>query len=130
MNTAVPVQHYAPPTSASNIVDGQAITIIQAKILYTLGIYPKLSRSMLQTGIGPSISPVIWTPVLEDMIARRLVQEATINVKGPGGRANSPKILSLTEDGRMLVPKDILDTEDPPHHENGSAVPSTVGQPV
>jgi len=124
MNTAVLVQ-----TSVLDEVNGQVITTIQAKILYTLGIYPKLSRSMLQTGIGPAISPVIWTPVLEDMIHRRLVQETTINVKGVGGRANSPKILSLTEDGLMLVPEDIKGIEELNHESAGSNVPSSQGQP-
>lgn len=103
MNTAVHVQ----TLPQSNIIDGQAVNLIQAKILYTLGICPRLTRSMLQTGIGPALSPAIWRPVLEDMIARKLVQEETVNVKGASGRANSPQILSLTESGKMLVPNDI-----------------------
>jgi hypothetical protein len=81
---------------------------------------------MLQTGIGPSISPVIWTPVLEDMISRKLVQEATINVKGPGGRANSPKILSLTEEGLLLVPEDVKAIEEP---VVDSLIPATHSRP-
>lgn len=108
MNTAVHVQQ-----SVQDEVNGQVITTVQSKILYVLGLYPKLSRSMLQTGIGPAISPVIWGPVLDDMIGRRLVQEVTVNVKGASGRANSPKILSLTEAGLMLVPEDIKGIEDP-----------------
>jgi len=107
MNTAVHVQtdlHTA-------IVDGQTLTLIQAKILYTLGLYPRLSRSMLNTGIGPAISPVIWGPVLDDMIARKLVQEQVVNVKGPSDRANSPRILSLTIEGQLLVPDDIKKLE-------------------
>lgn len=108
MNTAVHVQTDPHP----QLVDGQTITLIQAKILYTLGLYPRLSRSMLNTGIGPAISPVIWGPVLDDMIARNLVREQIVNVKGPSDRANSPRILSLTAEGQMLVPDDIkkLDT--------------------
>ncbi len=105
MNTAVHVQI---PTDQSQVFsDGQAVTTIQAKILYVLGLYPRLNRSMLQTGIGPAISPVIWGPVLDDMIQRKLVHEHVVNVKGPTQRANSPKILVLTKEGLMLVPDDI-----------------------
>lgn len=123
MNTAVHVQ---PQMSAQDEVNGQVITTIQSKILYVLGLYPKLSRSMLQTGIGPAITPVIWGPVLDDMIARRLVQEVTVNVKGASGRANSPKILSLTPNGLLLVPEDIKGIEDPPAHESVHVVASAV----
>lgn len=105
MNTAVHVQ--TDHSQSQIFSDGQAITAIQSKILYVLGIYPRLNRSMLQTGIGPAISPVIWGPVLDDMVQRKLVQELTVNVKGPTQRANSPKILSLTPAGLMLVPDDI-----------------------
>lgn len=105
MNTAVHVQ--TPIDHSQIFSDGQAITAIQAKILYVLGLYPRLNRSMLQTGIGPAISPVIWGPVLEDMLQRKLVQEFIVNVKGPTQRANSPKILSLTVEGLALVPDDI-----------------------
>jgi hypothetical protein len=99
MNTGV-------QNSAPLMVDAQSINIIQAKILYTLSIYPRLSASMLQTGIGPAIPPAIWRPVLEGMIAKNWIQETQINRRGPGGRANSPKILSLTALGLTMVPND------------------------
>lgn len=109
MNT---VASLAPSNvDVGHVVDGQVITVIQAKILYTLGIYRRLSRSMLQTGIGPAISPAIWTPVLEDMITRRLVQEFTVNVKGTSGRANSPKVIMLTPDGLAQLPEDVKEVE-------------------
>jgi hypothetical protein len=99
MNTGV-------QNSAPLMVDAQSINIIQAKILYTLSIYPRLSASMLQTGIGPAIPPAIWRPVLEGMIAKNWIQETQINRRDPGGRANSPKILSLTALGLTMVPND------------------------
>lgn len=107
MNTAVHVQ-----ANESQLIDGQSINLIQSKILYVLGLYPRLNRSMLQTGIGPAISPVIWRPVLEDMIARRLVREITVNVRGPTQRANSPDVLFLTEEGKLLLPDDIKSAND------------------
>lgn len=98
-----------------NIIEYGADTIeyVQAKILYTLSIYPKLSHSMLQTGIGPGIAPTIWRPALAHMIEKRWIKEEQIQAKGVSGRANSPKVLSLTDEGMIaagLVPDTMNDT--------------------
>lgn len=42
--------------------------MIRQRILHTLWIYPKLSPSMLQIGIGTGFPPALWHPVLERMI--------------------------------------------------------------
>jgi hypothetical protein len=68
---------------------------IRERIEYVLGIYPKLSRSMLQVGIGTSLHPSMWKPVLNDMI-----EDGTIIVKrrpstNPQGRNLQHEILSL-----------------------------------
>lgn len=53
-------------------VDSQ-YQLIRDKILKVLEIYPKVSPSMLQIGIGSSIPAQMWRPVLE-----RLIEEGTI----------------------------------------------------
>lgn len=73
----------------------EARRILRAKIIHTLTIWPKLSPSMLQVGIGTSISPNIWKPILEQMIeSGELVREEK-HAKSHIGRDQVYTILQL-----------------------------------
>jgi hypothetical protein len=72
--------------------------LIRDKILHTLAIWPKLSPSMIQVGIGTAISPRLWHPILENMIREKLVQRYTVRSKSPTGRDQSYTIIQLNED--------------------------------
>jgi len=41
---------------------------IQAKILALLEVYPYVSRSMIQTGLGPALPPKLWDPILKALV--------------------------------------------------------------
>ena len=47
--------------------------IIEARILKVLEIYPKISPSMMQIGIGSSLPTIIWKPILDSLVERGLV---------------------------------------------------------
>lgn len=69
--------------------------MVKAKILHTLHIYPKLSMTMLQVGIGTGISPDIWHPVLEQLIVGGTVDKRQITAKTPKGRDQVYTIVEL-----------------------------------
>lgn len=70
------------------------------RIIHVLKIYPKLSPTMLQVGIGTAISPAIWHPVLEAMLEDRVVDKKQEQHKTKTGRIQVYTILSL-----VVVPK-------------------------
>lgn len=60
--------------------------LIHDKILHILTIYPILSATMLQVGIGTSISPTMWRPILEQLIRDGKVLRTVHQDETPGGR--------------------------------------------
>ncbi|MGE3487297.1 MAG: hypothetical protein AB7L09_21475 [Nitrospira sp.] len=84
-------------TSPAQLVEARAVSRIKAKILHVLSVYPRLNHSMLQVGIGPSIAPDIWRPVLLMLIDAGYVKYESIETTGPTGRSQQAGILSLTD---------------------------------
>lgn len=84
-NEEGPVGEFAP--SEQWIVD---------RITHTLTIYPRLSNSMLQVGVGTSLPPSVWKPILQRMIDTGSVQRKQITAQTPDGRSQVYTILSLT----------------------------------
>jgi DNA-binding HxlR family transcriptional regulator len=69
---------------------------VEAKIIHTLTIYPKLSPSMLQAGIGPGIAPRVWRPALERLVKAGIVRKQEAAMEVPySGRYQTYRILSL-----------------------------------
>ena len=68
---------------------------IHQKIRHILQIYPVISPSMLQAGLGPQITANIWRPILEKMIKDKLIQQNSITLKSPAGRTITYTQLSL-----------------------------------
>lgn len=69
---------------------------IRIKIIHLLGIYPVISSTMLQGGLGPQLKPAYWRPVLTQLIEDGIVKEESESMQTPGGRHNSYTKLSLT----------------------------------
>lgn len=67
------------------------------KILHVLGIYPRLSPSMIQIGIGPSIPSAVWKPIMEKMIEDGTLKRENLSLKGPTGRDNNYAVISIAE---------------------------------
>ena len=79
----------------SQNVKGQTPEQLEAKILHILGIYPMISPTMLQSGLGPYTKPELWRPVLMDLIAAGKVVETQESLQTPAGRYNAYTKLSL-----------------------------------
>lgn len=91
-----------PVTSSSEVEAGQeaetesiADGLMRSKILHILSIYPFLSQSMLQVGIGTSMSPAIWKPVLESMLQSGEVVRLQVQATSPSERAQNYTVLHL-----------------------------------
>jgi len=69
--------------------------IVKAKILHCLSIFPKLSQSMLQVGIGTAISSKIWIPILEQLKQDGLVKVEEKVARTPSARDQTYHIISL-----------------------------------
>lgn len=92
-------------------IEHRAVTHIKGKIIHVLSIYPKLMPSMLQVGIGPSISPGLWHPILEALISEGIVDRQEVGNTSPQGRYNKSTVLSLTPFGISLIAKANTNTD-------------------
>lgn len=70
---------------------------IAEKIIHLLGIYPIISPSMLQVGLGPQIPPRIWRPVLEMLIVEGKVSRSEIVMPTPFQQHRSYTKLALQQ---------------------------------
>ena len=71
---------------------------IEAKIVHLLGIYPIISPTMLQSGLGPYVKPGLWRPALAALIEAGRVKEETESLQTPSERYNTYTKLSLSSD--------------------------------
>jgi len=68
---------------------------IYDKIVHVLSVYPKLSPSMLQVGIGTSVPPSIWRRVLQDLVEEgKVVKDEEVRL-APSGRHQLYTVISL-----------------------------------
>ena len=72
------------------------IELVKARIVHVLRIYPRISPSMMQTGIGPNTPPNIWRPILEEMINEGIVSRTQETNQSETGRWKTSVILSLS----------------------------------
>jgi hypothetical protein len=77
--------------------DTNGYSIYRDRILHTLSIYPKISPSMLQIGIGTSVTATLWKPVLEDLIEEGLIIRSHMVAETPTGRMQSYVILERVQ---------------------------------
>ncbi len=71
--------------------------IIRDKILHILKLYPIISPTMLQGGLGPYMKPIQWRPVLENLIAQGVVVESQRSRQTHQERYNTYTFLHLAE---------------------------------
>jgi len=71
------------PGSSDLELGSMAEEMIRLRILHTFTIYPKLSPSMLQIGIGTGYPPALWHPVLESLIAAGIVSRTQVQATNP-----------------------------------------------
>lgn len=68
---------------------------IRERIVHVLTIYPKLSMSMLQVGVGTSVPPSMWKPTLASMVAAGIIRESRTSRETPAGRIQSYTVIEL-----------------------------------
>ena len=68
---------------------------IKAKILHLLSIYPVISPSMLQIGIGSSLPAKMWRPLLQGLIREGKVKQDVYVHPTATGRQQSYTLISL-----------------------------------
>lgn len=68
---------------------------IGEKIVHILSIYPVLSPSMLQAGLGPQIAAKQWRPMLEILIENNTIKQESVTLESPSGRTITYTQLSL-----------------------------------
>jgi len=77
--------------------------MIREKITHVLTLYPLVSTSMLQVGVGASMEPRMWKPVLQKMIRMREVKQEQYSNVTPNGRAISSTRLYLSRMAPQLA---------------------------
>ena len=68
---------------------------IKEKIVHILLIYPVISTSMLQAGLGPQIVAGLWRPILNELIEHEVIKRESVTMKSPAGRNITYTQLSL-----------------------------------
>jgi len=104
-----------------------AIKVVQLKILSTLHVYPKISPSMLNTGIGPAIPPAIWRPALQHLIEQGFIRETSVNRIGVTGRSNTLRVVELTDVGKAAADRQ-FNAPDSSSAASTSLIPSGQGR--
>jgi len=91
----VPVNE-SPPTNED--LGDKTVSMIRLRITHTLTIFPKISHSMLQLGIGTGFPPAIWDPVLDQLMAEGVVKKTSVSATHPvTGRDQTYSLISLVE---------------------------------
>lgn len=70
----------------SSTLGDTTIELVQARILHTLRIYPRLNMSMLQIGVGTGFPPAIWHPALDELVRKGRVIRSTFTTTNPVSR--------------------------------------------
>ena len=70
---------------------------VRSRIEHVLKIYPVLSFTMLQVGLGTGFRPIFWRPVLNEMIQDGTVRHWEEMRAGPTGRYNMYSFISLSD---------------------------------
>ena len=69
---------------------------IEQRILHVLKIYPKLSMSMLQVGVGTSLAPKVWKPILLKMVENEVLNMKQVSAMTPDGRTQTYTVISVS----------------------------------
>ena len=71
-------------------------TDMEARIRLLLELYPVISPTMLQAGLGPQIPPAKWRPALEKLLENGEVRQESVYRQSVAGRHRNYVRLGLT----------------------------------
>lgn len=94
--------HLIPPT-LENTEEQDLKQDIEDKLIHLLKIYPYLSPSMLQVGLGTSMPSKLWKPVLEELIGRHVIGEENLMMLSTKGRHQTYTRLHLTAEYKKTL---------------------------
>ena len=77
--------------------------VVEARLLYTLNIYPQISPSMLQIAMNP-LRADAWRPTLERLISQGLIQRSHLSSISVVGHSITHTII------RAVDPRAVLDS--------------------
>ena len=69
---------------------------MEARIRLLLELYPVISPTMLQAGLGPQIPPAKWRPALEKLLESGEVRQESVYRQSVAGRHRNYVRLGLT----------------------------------
>lgn len=100
MNSVPPEEDFVPTTD----------DFIRSRLIHVLTIYPGISPSMLQVGIGTALSPKMWHPIMDKLKADGIVKEDEFMAQAPNGRDLTYKKLVLVSQepavtAMILIPR-------------------------
>jgi hypothetical protein len=70
--------------------------VLRQKIKHALTVWPYLSGSMIQIGLGTAVPPVLWRPVLQSMIDQKEITVLEIYARSPTGRDQKYTVYKLS----------------------------------
>lgn len=73
-------------------------TAIRDKLIFVLAVFPKLSSTMLQIGLGTSVSPSEWRPILASLIQEGIIVVDSVTYLSTVQRWQTYRIHRLRED--------------------------------
>lgn len=79
------------------VVDSDSPSTLEERIVFILTVFPRLTPSMLQVGLGPHTPPRLWRPVVEDLIQKKVVKRDERGVTTPIGQYRTYTFLTLTK---------------------------------
>lgn len=84
----------APPDIGTE-TDESFEDLMRERIIHILTVYPIISYSMLQVGVGTSMPSSMWRPILKNLIQEGRVIEDHLYANSPRGRAQTYTQLRL-----------------------------------
>lgn len=95
MSEFIDLEVEEPEGPVGEVLESANDKLIRAKIVHILGIYTKLSPSMLQVGVGTNLQPRVWKPILTRMFEDGTLKLESMSSESPGGRSQVYTIISL-----------------------------------
>jgi hypothetical protein len=83
------------PCTAAETEAAENGEALRAKIIHVLSVYPVISPTMLQIGLGTHVKPTDWRPILTELIKEGIVLEEEQCVATPQDINRFYKKLSL-----------------------------------
>ena len=90
-------------SNVSNVSGSSRVDPLEARILEIFSVYPRISPTMLQSALGPSLSPELWRPILERLIREDLIDHTAELPPVGSKRTRAYTVLELRKTDRKTL---------------------------